>query len=152
MSNLKDVIYYVCQKYPIKGELSKARLTKLVYLADWKSALERHQQITEIKWYFHNFGPYVDDVIDVAKKESIFEVSDTKNMYGDVKELVSISNIHFEPNLDSRERFYIDQVIEETKSMYWKKFIEHVYSTEPIKNSDRYSELDLVALATQSKS
>jgi hypothetical protein len=151
MTALKDVVYYICQKYPIKGELSKARLTKLVYLADWKSALGRDRQITDIKWYFHNFGPYVDDVIDAAKSEPIFEVISTKNMYGDVKELVATRDTSYEPSLDSKERLYIDEVIDETKSMYWKRFIEHVYSTEPIKSSDRYSELDLVALAAQVK-
>jgi hypothetical protein len=39
MAELKDIIAYYCKQYPHKAELSKARLTKMVYLADWKSAI-----------------------------------------------------------------------------------------------------------------
>jgi hypothetical protein len=41
MATLGDVMAYLCEHYPHKDDLSKARLTKLVYLADWKSAIER---------------------------------------------------------------------------------------------------------------
>lgn len=151
MSELKDVVYYICQNYPIKSELSKARLTKLVYLADWEYCVEKGQQMTGIKWYFHNFGPYVDDVIAVARKENIFHVEQTKNTYGDVKELISVSDSSFIPNLYDDEKSIIDVVIRDTKSMYWKRFIEHVYATKPIKTSDRYSELDLIAISKNSR-
>ena len=35
MAKLVDVVGYLCEHYPHKAELSKARLTKMVYLADW---------------------------------------------------------------------------------------------------------------------
>ena len=55
MNNLENVIAYFCLHYPHKRELSKARLTKLVYLADWFSALIFRRQITNINWIFNHF-------------------------------------------------------------------------------------------------
>jgi hypothetical protein len=52
MSKLADVIAYLCVNYPYKHELSKARLTKLVYLSDWMSAQELGEQITKYKVVF----------------------------------------------------------------------------------------------------
>ena len=43
----------------------------------------------------------------------------------------------------------INEVILETKSLYWNDFIDHVYSTYPIVHSERYSDLDLVSLAEE---
>ncbi len=51
MAALKDIIAYYCDRYPHKEELSKARLTKMVYLADWKSAIVHGKQISDIKWF-----------------------------------------------------------------------------------------------------
>jgi hypothetical protein len=53
MARLRDVVAYLCHEYPHKGELSKARLTKMVYLADWRSAIERGSQVTDIEWVFN---------------------------------------------------------------------------------------------------
>ena len=44
---LEDVILYICKKYPLPDELSKARLTKLVYLVDWETSKRTGKQLTE---------------------------------------------------------------------------------------------------------
>ena len=71
---LRDVVAYLCSHYPHREELSKARLTKMVYLADWKSALQRGSQLTEIKWQFNHYGPYVDDVVNSVRNDPEFEI------------------------------------------------------------------------------
>ena len=48
MDNVKDIVAYICCKYPYSSELSNARLTKLVYLADWMSAVANDEQVTDI--------------------------------------------------------------------------------------------------------
>jgi len=60
MNNLVDeIIKYICLNYPYKYKLSKARLTKMVYLIDWYySKLNKHQ-MTNISWEFNHYGPYV---------------------------------------------------------------------------------------------
>ncbi len=41
--NLRDIMLYICDKYPQKRDLSNARLTKLIYLSDWKNILKNKE-------------------------------------------------------------------------------------------------------------
>ncbi|WP_028295087.1 Panacea domain-containing protein [Oceanobacter kriegii] len=153
MARIKDVTAYICARYPHKDELSKARVTKLVYLADWKSAQKNKKQITKIEWYFHNYGPYVEAVVDSALKDPRFNIVSTSTMYGDEKTIFKIkNNADFEKGLSEEERKIIDDVISDTKNLYWDSFIKHVYGTYPIRVTDRYKTLNLVALAKQESS
>lgn len=79
MDKLEAVIAYLCENYPHKSELSKARLTKLVYLADWKSCIESNKQISGIEWVFNHYGPYVDDIYNAAILSPNFNVERSTN-------------------------------------------------------------------------
>ncbi len=149
MLNIEDVLVYICKHYPHPDELSKARITKLVYLADWEAALKTGLPLTGIKWFFHNFGPYVEDVIEAARISSRLDVIRTENMYREPKELVRIKKGASDSKLENYQEQIINSVIGETKNYYWKDFIRHVYETYPIANRERYSELDLAALAKE---
>ena len=151
MATIKDVMAYYLQKYPFPDELSNARLTKMVYLADWESSQKNNESITPIQWMFHNFGPYVDDVFDVARKESIFDCVETENMHGGLKKLIRMKS-DYSPQLEEKEIDVLDAVILTTKNMYWDEFIKHVYDTYPIRISARFANLDLVELAENEKS
>jgi len=152
MSKIEDVTAYICKKYPHKQELSKARVTKLVYLSDWKSVQNGNEQLTDIEWYFHNYGPYVDDVIEHVSEDPRFKIVSTNNMYGDYKTLLILKDgAKYKKGLSSNETKIIDDVIEETRDLYWDSFIQHVYSTYPIKATDRHSKLNLKALDIEEK-
>lgn len=151
MTELKDIIAYYCKKYPHKAELSKARLTKMVYLADWKSALERSKQISDIKWVYNHYGPYVDDVTIVAQTDKIFDVESTHNVYGGNKEIVRLKSDNYQPSLTNTERNILDHIVTITASKYWNPFMELVYSTYPVMTSSKHSELNLVELAKDYK-
>lgn len=146
MSKTGDVAAYFCEHYPHKSELSKTRLTKLVYLADWEAAKKLGRQITGIDWYFHNFGPYVDDVMETVESDPRFEVVRSRNYYGENKlEIRATGKLPPENGLGSEEVKILDAIIAETSPMYWNSFIKHVYATDPIENSNRYQHLDLIA-------
>jgi hypothetical protein len=147
MATLRDVVAYLCEQYPHKNELSKARLTKMVYLADWKSAIERGCQITDILWVFNHYGPYVDDVVDSIRDDPAFEVVRTANVYGDQKELIRLREQVKYPTLTDEDRKILDFVVERTAPKYWNDFIRLVYSTYPVMTQARHSALDLVGLA-----
>lgn len=140
---VEDAVLYICKKYPIPNELSKARVTKLVYLADWESCRRTSSQLTDIKWYFHNFGPYVDDVVKAARDSKYLDVIETANFYGDKKEMIQIRNDSILPCFDRNQIDILDFVIDQTKGLYWNDFIKYVYSTSPIVNSNRYTTLNL---------
>jgi hypothetical protein len=69
MKDLLTLIIYIFKTYPKVEELSKPRLVKLIYLIDWKHAIDNGTQATNIQWYFNHYGPYVDDVIDLIKQK-----------------------------------------------------------------------------------
>lgn len=149
MASIRDVAAYLCRHYPHKAELSKARLTKLVYLADWESAKRTGKTLTNIVWKFHNYGPYVDDVMNVVKRDDAFDVEYTHNTYGEPKALIDLKDDEAWIDLTQSEEEIIDKVINDTRHMYWNAFMNHVYSTYPIRIQDRYSELDLEDLAVE---
>jgi hypothetical protein len=149
VAELRDVLIYLCRHYPHAHELSKARLTKLVYLADWRSALVRGRQMTSIDWEFSHYGPYVWDVANLARERDEFQVSLTSNPFGDSKEVIAVRADVPDPDLDPEDREILDYVIEKTQPLFWDGFIRLVYSTYPILTRPRFSILDLQALARE---
>ncbi|MEY8214981.1 MAG: Panacea domain-containing protein [Colwellia sp.] len=151
MKNLQKIIAFLCLEYPQKSAISKARLTKMVYLADWFSALLDGKQLTEIKWIFNHYGPYVDDVVEAAQNSLGFKIEHQSTMFGTSKYVVSYNGSVDSIDLTEREKNILNTVIEKTKSMYFNDFVEYVYSTYPVKTKERYSTFDLVALADKYK-
>jgi hypothetical protein len=152
---LSGVMAYLCAHYPHPSELSKARLTKMVYLADWRAALDLARQITPIRWTFNHYGPYVDDVLDVARAVPGFDVLASETMYGTPKEIIRVDAAvapALYAALTAEDRHVCDQVVAATSSKYWQDFIRLVYSTHPIATQPRYTDLDLVALAREYRS
>ena len=130
---LNDLIGYIVMNYKNKDDLSKARLNKIIYLIDWKSAIDKERQITNIEWYFNNYGPYVSDI-------------ETSLNF----DIVRIKTNEFQKPLDE-ENLIIDLVINLTQELSWNEFINAVYSTFPIKESEKGSSLNLVQLAKEYK-
>ena len=155
MVKLKHLIRYIVDNYPYKAELSNARLTKLVYLADWYGVLIKGRQLTEIEWQFNHYGPYVDDVINEVKEDPYMRITKTKTAYGNEKQLIemkmSVLSNFFKSELDEDTKVILNKVIEDTKLLYWQDFISYIYETYPIINSERYDILDLESLGKECK-
>ncbi|WP_336040404.1 Panacea domain-containing protein [Acinetobacter calcoaceticus] len=152
MNRLQSIIAYFCLNYPYPDELSNSRLTKLVYLADWVSALADDQQLTNINWLFNHYGPYVDDVRDTVIYSHEFSLQNDHNIFGSNKNVIKFHGSPREIHLSGREMKILDIVIEKTKGKYYNEFIDYVYSTYPVQSQNRYSNLDLVRLAREYKS
>lgn len=141
---------YILKRYPNKDDLSNARLTKLVYLSDWHQCLNYKKQISPIDWYFDNFGPYVSDVQNTAlENPALFEIEETRNMFGKLKRVVRLLNEQYEPSLETGEIESIEHIINNTSKLNWDEFIKLVYSTYPIISSDKYSKLNLIKKAAK---
>lgn len=153
MATLTNIIYYLLDAYPNKAELSNARVTKMIYLADWHSAIMRNKQVTNISWFFNNFGPFVSDILqEIEAHPNLFSITHTSTYLGNQKTLFGINKeTSFIPNLEKEEIDILDKVISVTKEKTWDQFITFVYSTFPIANSDRYKFLDLVKMAEEYK-
>ena len=152
MANLVDIVSYICQRYPRKNDLSKGRLTKLVYLADWRSVLENGEQVSDITWEVYHYGPWVPDVIEtVEANPDKFRVRKTFTWFGNPKEVVELTDSSYEPNLSPAEKEAIDYVIKATEHLNWDNFIRLVYSTYPVVTQPKYTPLNLRDLAAKYK-
>jgi hypothetical protein len=152
MADLIDILAYLVEAYPNKGDLANARVTKMVYLSDWKHALEHGRQLSDIAWYFDNYGPFVWDVKETAQAHpDLFRLVRGETFSGAGKLLIVRTDREYEPKLAPAERRSIDYVIQATKNLPFLRFVNLVYSTYPILTSDRYSPLDLPALAREYK-
>ena len=151
MSKLKMIMAYFCKYYPYKDDISKARLNKMIYLADWKAAIEEGKQLSEIHWLYNNYGPYVNQIADLAQSDNWFIIYNTVNNAGHKKNIIYINN-QVQDNdiqLSEDEKKYINYVIESTHSLSWSDFIRLVYSTYPIISSTKKDYLNLVDFARQ---
>jgi hypothetical protein len=144
MASIKDALAYLLLNYPFKNELSNARVTKMVYLADWHHVLTSDRQVTTIKWFFDNYGPFVWDVKNTAEAEnSLFRVAESSNYYRRPKCEFEMIDQNYRPELTISEQQSLQHVIDSTKELGWDDFIKLVYSTHPIVTSSRYTFLDL---------
>lgn len=145
-TKLRNVLLYIVKNYPYGDDLTKTRITKLVYLIDWEYTKKYGKQMTEISWYFDHYGPYVSDVLDEADEDKTVSIQSTFSNFGTIKYIVRPKYdkelIHYEC-LDVNEIEVINEVFENTKMLSWNQFINYVYDTPPIKESGKYSYLDL---------
>lgn len=148
-NKVDNVLRYIINEYPYPDELSKTRTTKLIYLIDWKSVQKTGKQITEIQWYFDHYGPYVSDVLDTADEDKEIRISEKISNFGTKKYVVEskLDGEKLQCDISDNERIIIDEVINETKKLSWNAFIDFVYATPPIVNSEKYGYLDLNKLA-----
>lgn len=151
MSKLNALIRCFCERYPHESELSNARLTKMIYLADWRSAQTRGRQISDIDWVFNHYGPYVDDVQAAAQSDPAIDVFNTSTMYGTRKVQIKLVGDADYSELTDDEIILVDDVIASTKMKFWNDFIDYVYDTYPIRSNNRYASLNLVELANRER-
>lgn len=149
MNRLENIIAYLCRNYPHQRELSKARLTKLVYLADWFSSLVFRRQLSNIDWVFNHYGPYVDDVTKAAYNSFNFRVLNTTTHFGTDKSIIYYIGRDEDIILSTDDISILNFTIQRTQGLYFDDFIDYVYSTYPISSKERYSHLNLVQLADE---
>ena len=144
---LVDILGYLVINYPKPNDLSKGRLNKLVYLCDWKSSIDNYETISNIEWKFNHYGPYVDDIISEINKDDRFQIKVEINQYGNEKHLIILKNTKGFTSPNEKEKKILDKIIDITFNLNWTDFINAVYSTYPITNSERGTYLNLVELA-----
>lgn len=145
--DLGAVVSYICSTYPHLSDLSNARLTKLVYLADWRAARAGMGQLTNIDWIFNHYGPWVPDVLAAAQTRDDLDVISDVNFYGSPKVRVKPRQGAAPAVLSAQTKAIIDTVVADTQRLYFGEFIEYVYATTPVRQSPRGSHLDLEAFA-----
>lgn len=116
----------------------------MIYLADWCSCVNDGRQLTDINWFFDNYGPFVWDVYNtVESNQNIFLISYDRTYYGEPKMIFSIKDSSYIPNISTRTKVILDFVIDQTFNLPTSEFTRLVYNTYPILTTKRYHFLDL---------
>ena len=145
---LKDIIYYILKEH---WKLPNARVTKLVFLSDWKACLDYWSQITNIDWYFDNYWPFVRNVEnEINLNTELFSMKEEYNWFWTKKKMFSAKS-WYNLQITGSEKKVIDYVISITKELDFNNFIKLIYSTYPIYKSRKFTFLNLVELADEYK-
>lgn len=154
MAAIKDLLACILQKYPASklGDLSNARITKIIYLIDWLGCLRLGRQVTQTKWRYDNHGPFVWDIKDCAELNSeLFTVESVHNAFGAKKTVIKLRDSSFSPDITAAEQDLVERIIEISSPLTWADFISLVYGTHPVASSERYTILNLIEKAKEYK-
>ena len=137
MLNFVELFKIILSIYPQDKELTRDRLVKLTYLADWRSVITYKKQITSVKWYINNYGPYIEDMYKILADEK-FDIN---------KEIQRRKTEKY--NCDREINLVVNFIIDKTQDLDINTFSNLVFSTFPLATSPKYCYIDLVAKANQ---
>lgn len=126
----KLIKYFV---YETKGYITKTQLIKFLYLADLYSVKWTGKQLTELDWYYYNYGPWHED-IDAALnkmngKEIIQESHSNTTLIKLGAEAVSSDDLELPVSL----KLVLDNIKREwAGSDKLSQLLDYVYSTAPM--------------------
>lgn len=143
MSDLKDVVAFMIEAYPHKKELSKERMTKMMYLVDLIAKKRAGHLITTINWRDNQYGSNVDEISELAQNDADINVVETGNFYGYEKELLGVRD-GFISGLGKEEQAVVREVVRKTKDLYRDDFLEYVIRFDPDELEDESSEMEAV--------
>jgi hypothetical protein len=148
MAQLDNLVLYLCTAYPrtSRGDLTRARVAKLVYLVDVECVKVYGEPYTSIEWVRDNHGPFVWDVENAARvlvTAGLLTISVEQSVYGNDKHVYIAAPEASVPEVEDHMKEIIDDVIRETSRMGWSRFMERVYSTAPMEGTVKGNKLDL---------
>lgn len=150
MNTVDDIVGYICKNFPHNEELSKGRITKLIFLADWFMCLAYARQISPIVWYVNQYGPFTEDIDNLLQSNPLFTLKETDNYYGGNKKFFFLKDANeFQDHLPEDDRKILLSVINKTQDLSWDKFRKVVLNSYPLSTNDNtnYQQINLISLS-----
>lgn len=138
MAETSHALSYIGARADKTVPLTLLRLTTLLYLSDWRSALQLKRQITDIKWV----QPFVSKLPEIAQRLNPTDF----NVSANDAQATFVGDPHA-TNLPAEERACIDFVLQSESHKGWIEFFRLAYSTYPMFSQPPQTTLDLVDLA-----
>lgn len=139
---------YLANKTPERLNPSLERLTNMLYLADWKSAIEYRCQMTHLDWRHDFAGPASEVLQRFIERSPDFATASRSDSLGREKtELQRWPATSRKQDLDPTERWLLDFVLRKPRTRPAPPFATLIASTYPMMSTAAPQELDLVALA-----
>ncbi|MDJ0616068.1 MAG: DUF4065 domain-containing protein [Calothrix sp. MO_192.B10] len=121
--------------YATKGYITKTQLIKFLYLADLYAVKWTGNQLTELDWYYYNFGPWHEDIDAALDKMNGKEISiETEGGTTLVKLGTKAENIDDLP-LATSQKLVLDNIRREWAGSGQGKMtqlLNYVYNTAPM--------------------
>lgn len=150
MNTVDDIVGYICKNFPRNEELSKGRITKLIFLSDWLMCLTAARQISPIVWYVNQYGPFTEDIDNLLAANPLFTLKETDNYYGGNKKFFFLKDANeFQDHLSEDDHKILLNVINKTQDLSWDKFRKIILNSYPLSNTENtnYQQINLVSLA-----
>ncbi len=119
--------------YATKGNITKTQLIKFLYLADLYSVKWTGKQLTELDWYYYNFGPWHEDINTALTKMNGKEIALESQGNGTLIRLGSQASNVEDLKLPVSLKLVLDNIRREWAG-YEKlnQLLEYVYNTTPM--------------------
>lgn len=140
MASVQTVLSYLSSIHRSDIELDHHRALLLLYLVDWRSAITRHEPVTNVTWKVEDFGPQPDSSYVLSGVMSPADWNAVSN-----RSRVEADRTTCDLAIDERE--VIDFVAKAAGSKSDEELQRLVYSTFPVMTQPKHAPLNLVALA-----
>lgn len=144
MASFQHVLEYICKFDHGPHSLDEGRLFLILYLVDWRSAIERGEPLTDVTWQIEEFGP--------APTESHGEQAVISALLDDEPDFTSLrdKSLAIADNvchLSAEESQIVDFVMDRAARKSPAELAQLVFSTFPFMTQPTHAPLNLVALA-----
>ena len=153
MNKIREAVIFFYKHLPSPVALSTSRLTNMLYLTDWKSALDYNRQLSDINWVHSPEGPNQEGLLDFMwSDEKTFGVGEFADSSGKRNRYLYLrSDVTDEYHFSVDEQKVVQHVIDTTKSRNIYDLLKLVHSTYPMMKSNLGERLDLIHFALEYK-
>lgn len=149
MNKLESIVGYLATT-PSKYDLSKCRLEKLLFLADWCCALVYQKQFSGVQWIFEAGSPQIKGDLKDWFRSHKFTFLTNPSVFGTTDNYVfQYAGDEQFPLLSGNDKALLDKVISVTEEKNFRELIAYINTTYPMNTPVRYTEIDLGGLAVE---
>lgn len=133
---------------------SKAKLLKLVYLADIEHVRKTGSTLTGFEWLFYLYGPWAadfDNTLEQLQSEGVIDVRDWTDTSFEGKEIRIADPLDLGKVIaDTDEYFRTKRMIDTFATLSTPELLDYVYfSTEPMEGAEKLKPLDFTKVSRE---
>lgn len=147
MERVINILDYLYTTYPNSGQLSISRVMKLLYLIEWRFAINKFEKLTDIEWNLSQYGPFYRNLRSIFNESSNFDVSVRFDENNKEQLIIKFLDKKGVENISHDTKEVIDFVVNHCKNYSWSELNNLVNSTYAVLNSKEGQLIDLVKSA-----
>lgn len=143
---IDSVLTFIILNYS-KSSISVFRLIRIVFLAEWYSAIIQKETLSSSVWYRRNFGPDSDDVTkSLLNLKDIYLEQNNDDIDGISISVFRTDNL-YNCNLSALERSIVNLAMKHAKEFDFIELDNYIENLFPMKNTAINAEINLKDLA-----